>query len=561
VGKSNVETALTEVWNGSKWKVLATPVPTGQGVETRLTGVSCVSASKCFAVGHTETKSGEKPLAEAWNGQKWAIQKTQNPAKSEGLEAVSCTSASSCMAVGDDIAERWNGRTWSLVRLGKPSGTAPLLLSVSCTKAGPCYAVGFNFAGGNESSVAELWNGSRWSVQPVAITTSFSSTGLNGVSCTTATNCTGAGFYQDQGVARPLAEDFSLRWNLTDSQFPGSNVNAVSLGSVSCVSPQNCMGVGTFDTPQSFQTFSYQWDGTQWHLQGMPKPKSTNMDAITCLAANSCEAVGNFSTGVKEVPQAEHWNGAGWTLQHTQTPAGIDNAFLLAVSCASKTSCVAVGFSTKAGKIRSLGEHWNGKTWQVTPTPNPAGKQTIQLDSVSCPSASFCLATGTFGNGTFAATWNGKSWGPTGAVPNAKGGLRASLNGVSCPTSKDCMAVGTSTTKSKTVPLAERWDGKKWSPLTVPQPGGAQDSILQGVSCPTGGACAAVGSVVRSTSRGAVAYAWTGKRWVLHQVAVPPGALTLDLGAVSCNSGTACMAVGDFNNSSNLEEILAEQYS
>ena len=70
-----------------------------------------------------------------------------------------------------------------------------------------------------------------------------------------------------------------------------------------------------------------------------------------------------------------------------------------------------------------------------------------------------------------------------------------------------------------------------------------------------------MGSVVRTSSRGAVAYAWTGKRWVIHQVAVPGGALSLDLGAVSCNSGTACMAVGDDNDSSNLEEILAEQYS
>jgi len=69
------------------------------------------------------------------------------------------------------------------------------------------------------------------------------------------------------------------------------------------------------------------------------------------------------------------------------------------------------------------------------------------------------------------------------------------------------------------------------------------------------------GAVTRSSSTGAIAYAWTGKRWVSHAVSAPVGALRFELGAVSCNSGTACMAVGDDNNSSNLEEILAEQYS
>ena len=555
------EAPLSELWNGTKWKVLATPKPSGQPISA-LTGLSCASASKCFAVGNSRNKNNvSKTLAEMWNGKTWVIQKTPNGPGSSSLEGVSCTSATTCMATGSGLAERWNGKAWSLLKIGKPQGTAADLSSVSCTKAGPCYAVGQNFIEGVPNAVAELWSGSRWSVQPVSITTSFDDSELAGVSCTTATNCTAVGAYDDSG-SKALAEDFSLRWNLTDAPFTGSDLVGVGLDAVSCISPQNCLAVGTFETKNSsFQTFSDHWDGSVWNPLFLPKPKSTNLDAISCPAANSCEAVGNFSTGVNEVPQAERWNGAGWTLQHTPAPAGADRAFLLGVSCATKTSCVAVGFSIKSGKIRSLGEHWNGKTWQVTPTPNPAGKQTIQLDAVSCPSATFCLASGTFAGGTFGATWNGKSWGPTSAVPNAKGAIRASLSGVSCPTSKDCMAVGTSTTKSKTVPLAERWDGKKWSPLTVPAAGGALDSNLNGISCASGGACAAVGSVVRTSSRGAVAYAWTGKRWVIHQVAVPGGALSLDLGAVSCNSGTACMAVGDDNDSSNLEEILAEQYS
>jgi hypothetical protein len=557
----STEAPLSELWTGTKWKVLATPKPSGRPTST-LTGLSCASASKCFAVGLSRDKNDiSKTLAEIWNGKTWAIQKTPNGPGSSSLEGVSCASATTCMATGSGLAERWNGKAWSLLKIGKPQGTAADLSSVSCAKAGPCYAVGHHFTGGVEFAVAELWNGSRWSVQPVSIATSFDDSELAGVSCPTATNCTAVGAYDDSGN-KALAEDFSLRWNITDAPFTGSDLVGVGLSAVSCISPQNCLAVGTFETTNSsFQTFSDHWDGTVWTPLFLPKPKSTNMDAISCPAANSCEAVGNFSTGASEVPQAERWNGARWTLQHAPAPAGADRAFLLGVSCATKTACVAVGFSIKSGKIRSLGEHWDGKTWKVTPTPNPAGQQTIQLNAVSCRSATFCLATGTFAEGTFAATWNGKSWGPTAPVPNAKGAIHASLSGVSCSTSKSCQAVGTSTAKQKTVPLAEHWDGRKWSPLTVPPPAGALDSNLNAISCVSGGACAAVGSVVRNKSRDAVAYAWTGKRWVIHQVAVPGGALSPMLTAVSCNSGTACMAVGDYTNPSNLEAILAEQYS
>ena len=167
------EAPLSELWNGTKWKVLATPKPSGQPISA-LTGLSCASASKCFAVGNSRNKNNvSKTLAEMWNGKTWVIQKTPNGPGSSSLEGVSCTSATTCMATGSGLAERWNGKAWSLLKIGKPQGTAADLSSVSCTKAGPCYAVGQNFIEGVPSAVAELWSGSRWSVQPVSITTSF----------------------------------------------------------------------------------------------------------------------------------------------------------------------------------------------------------------------------------------------------------------------------------------------------------------------------------------------------------------------------------------------------
>jgi hypothetical protein len=573
--KGATESPLSELWNGKKWKVLATPKPSGRPV-SRLTGLSCASATSCFAVGNSrDSKLVSKTLAELWNGKKWVIQKTPNPAASNNseLDAVSCPSATTCMATGVGLAERWNGKSWSLLKIGRPQGTPADLTSVLCTKAGPCYAVGQNFIRGVPFSVAELWNGSRWSVQSVPITTSFDASELAGVSCTTAANCTAVGGYHDPTTGnKALAEDFSLRWNNV-SPTPFNGVVAAGLNTVSCASPSDCVAVGVFEANTSFQLFSQHWDGTSWTSQIMPKPKSTNINGISCSAAASCEAVGNQSNGVSQVPMAEHWNGLGWAIQNTPAPAEISSGFLLAVSCASKTSCVAAGDVTKSGKERTLAEVWNGKIWKITPTPNPAGKQLIELNSVSCASTKSCLATGTYAGGTFAEVWNGKSWGMTAPVPNAKGALHSALLGVSCPTATDCLAVGTSSTP-KSVPLAERWNGKKWSLVTIKAPAGAAFSGLNDISCSSASACSAVGSATRKSVNGSVAYVWTGKHWVTRAVAVPPGSLSVFLGAVSCNSAggsggssprastaSACMAVGEYNDSTNAEQMLAEQYS
>ncbi len=561
--KGGHDTPFTEVWNGANWKVKTAPKPSGEP-DNVLTGVSCPSKKRCFAVGESIKSAKDKTLAEVWNGTTWTISKTPNAAKGGGLGAVSCPSVTKCMAVGDGLAERWNGKAWSLLKIGKPRGSAASLSGVSCTRAGPCYAVGDNFTEGVEDSVAERWNGSSWSVQPVPITTSFDSSLLQGVSCTTATNCTAVGSYHETTTGdHALAEDFAIRWQDVSPE-PFNGVVATGLNAVSCSSPRACVAVGTFETSTAFESFSQTWDGTSWNPQTMPKPKITNLSDVSCVTTTACIAVGNISTGGgNQAPLAERWNGTGWTLQKTPAPAGTSRDFLLGVSCPAKTSCFAVGLSSNgSAKHRTLAEHWNGKKWQITPTPNPTGKQNLQLESVSCRSARFCVSVGTFGDGTFAQVWNGKAWKATSAVPNPKGAIHSVFQAVSCPAANDCIAVGVTFRHHKSVPLAERWNGKKWSPLRTVTPGGGSvvASSLSGVSCSLGSACVAVGIVIGSSDQ-AIAQTWTGKRWVVHPIDVPLGSKDTDLLDVSCDTPVACMAVGGFSDSSSMDQMLAEQYS
>jgi hypothetical protein len=553
---------LAEVWNGSGWKIHRPPKAPGQA-SSALAGISCLSSAKCFAVGSSETNDIFKTLAEVWNGSKWQIQKTSNPVKGNSLNAVSCRSASSCLAVGSDITERWNGTSWSATKIARPRGTPPDLLGVSCTKAGPCYAVGGNFVQSIQSSVAELWNGSRWSVQPVTLTTSSDSSLLEGVSCTTATNCTAAGFYHDPvNGDRPLAEDFSIRWQDV-SPMPLNGVTTATFTGVSCASHRACVAVGNFQTPSGFQSFSESWDGSSWtDARLLARSKLTSIAGVACPAPGDCIAVGSIAgTASTRLPVAEHWNGVKWTLQKTPTRKGAARTLLFGVSCATRTSCFAVGFATnKSNQQQTLAEHWNGKSWTITPTPDPAGAD-IELSSVSCPSVNSCVAIGSIVEGAFAQVWNGKSWKATSAVPNPKNAIHSQLDGVSCPAAGNCIAVGRTVLKSRIVTLAEHWNGRKWSPQKAAKPGGGVVSQLTSVSCSAGNACSAVGIESVPTGAEAIAESWTGKRWVLHPVDIPANAKTSVLSRVSCPSAVSCLATGQYIDTTSTGQLLAEHYS
>ncbi len=549
---------LAEHWNGTSWKIEKTPTRSGF-IESELDGISCPSATRCIAVGDSFKPSKFVTLAELWNGTRWSIQVTPNSPAGGALHGISCPSRNDCMAVGDGLGARWNGTKWSLVKLGFP-GTPASLGSVSCTKAGACYADGGFFSEAILTGVIEIWNGSRWRVQNAVISAANDSSVYNGISCTTATNCTAVGSYHDPVDGnRALAEDFSLRWQDV-SPMPLNGVNATSLASVSCASPNACVTVGTFETSTAFETFSETWDGSTWTFQLPPKPKISNLDAVSCPAVSTCIAVGDIQSGGTLVTLAERWNGLHWTIQGTRNQPGATGNFLLSVSCPSTTDCTAVGRSNLPGGQAALAERWNGKVWRIQHTPKPAGQSQTSLAGVSCTSASACEAVGAGTAGTFAESWNGRKW-TAHRTPLPKGGRDGFLAAVSCRAANACTAVGDYLHGSHQVPLAERWNGTNWRPERVPVPPGATTSGLESVSCTSATSCAAVGFRTVSATN-AIAMRWNGRTWSIQQIQPPlGGSQSSTLSSVSCNSAAACMAAGSYVDLTPTEQMLAEQYS
>jgi hypothetical protein len=552
VGESDTsvrDVPLAELWNGSRWRIVPAPAVRGRTVSL-LSGISCTSATRCIAVGYSLKSGNFATLAELWNGKAWKIIASPT-AVGASFGAVSCK-AGLCEAVGGGVAASWNGTRWSkLQKLANPGGTPASLGSVSCTVKHTCYASGSYYLDAVQTSVVEYFNGTRWTVQNADITTSNDSSGFGGVSCATTTRCTLVGFYHDPDLGnQALAMDFSLRWQDV-SPVPVVSVNG-SLGSVSCWSPQSCIAVG-FDS--SAEPFVEAWSGGSWYTQIVPKPKVTDLNAVSCPAKSNCLAVGSIVRNGVAQTLAEHWNGISWTIQRTPNPAESPRSFLLGVSCTSKSACTAVGFATRVGHQVALAERWNGKNWQIEATPSPKGKESIQLNSVSCTSSKACTAVGTYVIGKFAETWNGTSW-KLHAVPTPTGGTQAVLEAVSCTSAKACTAVGQFNRGGKTLPLAERWNGISWKPQHA-VPGGTS-SAFSSVSCTAANVCTAVGNAGST----AVAETWNGKSWAVQGVQSPVlGSDAFGLNSVWCNSPIACMSVGNYVSTSATQLIFAEQYS
>lgn len=251
--------AVAEGWNGDSWALQAAATPPG-ATSNALNGVSCVSAAFCEAVGTaTDNSANVISLAEGWNGTSWQIQPTPVPAQSSNgvratMSGVSCVSASFCEAIGSDPtgtqqAAAWNGTAWSLQATPMPAdGSSIGLTAVSCVAADDCTAVGSYFQNPtfNQLTLAEHWNGSAWAVQATPTPTGSTVNLLLGIWCRSANFCAAVGEQQNSSTLATLT--LVQVWNgtsWTTRTSPNRTVNDLDvLNSVWCGAGNSCTAVG-----------------------------------------------------------------------------------------------------------------------------------------------------------------------------------------------------------------------------------------------------------------------------------------------------------------------------
>jgi hypothetical protein len=177
VASGAVGATLSEVRHGTSWALSPIPNPSGYGGGS-LYGVSCPAPTACEAVG-TQDVVGDtpSPLAEFWDGTRWAMQGTpyRGDASYTEVNGVSCSAPVACTAVGyyydsllgvdDAVALFWDGASWAIKLAADPSHRNTLA-GVSCVESDFCLAVGSRYpVSGAPHTLAELWDGHTWTVQ------------------------------------------------------------------------------------------------------------------------------------------------------------------------------------------------------------------------------------------------------------------------------------------------------------------------------------------------------------------------------------------------------------
>ncbi len=299
--------STAEKWNGTTWTPLTMPT-VGSSTQPVLVGVSCVTTSFCIAVGYAYyppgTTNDYTALIEQWNGSAWSVvQGAVAPAPNADtwLAGVSCLSTTFCLAAAGTQAvpfvEQWNGSTWTPTTLSAPTGfTQAFFYGLSCTAVSSCMAAGYASQGGpQELPIAEMWNGSAWTMTPIPSASPSDNYYFNGVSCA------GPGFCSAVGV--------------------NGNNNLVAT-----------------------------WNGASWTLDSVPTPSGGgNLQGVSCFSATSCTAVGIAGASLN-APQALTFDGQTWTQATTPAaPTSSTSSHYDAVACLTDWACVAAGDAVFAG--------------------------------------------------------------------------------------------------------------------------------------------------------------------------------------------------------------------
>ena len=348
--------------NGRQWKAGeialpadATPVDPPRGPEPLLNSISCSSPGNCVAVGSYLGNRMTHPLLVTETDGTWdAGVEPQLPANADtspdpnvpdvggGFYDVSCPAAGDCTAVGwytnKDAGHSFypwvlteSGGIWSSgkdavlpddasVQGDLDSGPSPFFgfSGLSCPSTGNCTAVGGyeDKNGGEEGLIIEKRDGvwSRGVKAPLPpngvphVEPNEFDLPLESVSCSTPDDCSAVGWYVlTPGGAKHglLLSERNGKWTASALSLPAKAEarNGVSLSSISCPSPGNCLGVGNYADRGKTHGLIVRERGGEWGramhaaVPNGAAPASashTFLNSVACPSASACTAGGYY---------------------------------------------------------------------------------------------------------------------------------------------------------------------------------------------------------------------------------------------------------------------------
>ena len=397
-------------WLGS-FVTVALPAP----VNT-LSGLDCVSAKRCWAVGSTVGGAGAGNaaalIATTNGGATWVAEAI--PPTVGYLSGIACTDSSHCTAVGQAagptgtqavaIMTLDGGTRWGPVVI--PPGVVDLT-AITCEHDGRCMAVGNTVLG--SVALVSMSSGATWT-EGGSLPAGMS--GATAVSCTDDGSCwvTGHTVTDLNHVSGILAlsTDAGASWATVTIPTGAGNLTGLS-----CLTGPPT-GIGAFPSPPTTTTTTTTPLPATTATTTAHPPGSTGAPATTTSTSTTttvappttttvppvgvpgvrCTVVGTTAATL-DAARVGHGlmfttdnGGATWSSQ----PLDAGSASLNDVSCAAVGACVAVGSSVatvpQAGVVLVSGSRsspWKRPAWVGLPQP---------LTAVSCVSVTHCVAVG-----------------------------------------------------------------------------------------------------------------------------------------------------------------------
>ena len=357
-------------------------------------------------------------------------------------------------------------------------------------------------------------------------------------------------------------------WTAVEAALP-SGAEGLTLNGmdhVACVSASFCVAVGDYKVSElQYEGVIDTFNGSSWSTMTAPLPPQvtdtaaadSTLGSVACTSATSCIAVGSYSVLNQNDAGAliETLDNGTWTATTAPAPADdYGNEGLSSISCASASFCVAVGsYSDSSTEIVGLIETLDNGTWTESEAPAPAGGSSASLDSVSCGAVGFCAAVNdsnaaidTLDNGTWTAT-NAPL--PANANNTPPPGQGVNINSVACASAGSCVAVGIySSDQDSEQGVFEDLSNGTWTATEAPLPADADSSEnarFDTVTCISAQSCLALGGYNDTTNYyDGVIDTLSDGTWTAMAAPTPINDnAAMDLSSAACAAGT-CVFVG-----------------
>ena len=167
VGSADNSLPDSWIWHGKSWTEVPMPATSA---DDHPVAIRCPSTNECLAAG--SSASGARPFVEQWNGKRWSVMTAAGTSYPFfNFDGLACPATNRCTAVGVqfsaydqqyNLIESWNGTKWSVVQSPNPAANYGGLAAVSCSGSGACLAAGPPFNQTAKSGFVLRWNGAAW---------------------------------------------------------------------------------------------------------------------------------------------------------------------------------------------------------------------------------------------------------------------------------------------------------------------------------------------------------------------------------------------------------------